>query len=83
MTILAARIMYYDYGRSHPMLFRRLASAGMPPSRWWSGTRGWLGLAAGLPRLAGTRRSRAMWVTRAAMAYGRIVGSTRHRVLYL
>jgi hypothetical protein len=55
----------------------------MPPSRWWSGTRGWLGLAAGLPRLAGTRRSRAMWVTRAAMAYGRIVGSARHRVLYL
>jgi hypothetical protein len=83
MTILAARIMYYDYGRSHPMLFRRLASAGMPPSRWWSGTRGWLGLAAGLPRLAGTRRSRAMWVTRAAMAYDRIVGSARHRVLYL
>jgi glycosyltransferase involved in cell wall biosynthesis len=74
---------YYDYGRSHPMLFRRFATAGMPPSRWRSGTRGWLGLAAGLPRLAGTRRSRAMWVTRAAMAYGRIVGSARHRVLYL
>jgi len=74
---------YYDYGRSHPMLFRTFGTAGMPPSRWRTGGRSWRDLAAGLPGLAGSRRARAVWVTRAAMCCGRVVGSVRHRVLYL
>ena len=74
---------YYDYGRSHPKLYRAFRGAGMPRTGLRAGGRVWLGLAGQLPALAGSRRSRAVWLTRAAMRWGRIVGSARHRVVYL
>ncbi|WP_432000203.1 glycosyltransferase [Streptomyces sioyaensis] len=73
----------FRYGRSHPMLFRTFAAHGMPRSslpglaREW----GWL-LCHGL-HLVGRTDRRAAWLSRAALRSGRLVGSVRHRVLYL
>jgi glycosyltransferase involved in cell wall biosynthesis len=74
---------YYDYGRSHPRLYRAFRGAGMPRNGVRAGGRGWLELAGQLPALARSRPARAVWVTRAAMRWGRLVGSARHGVVYL
>jgi glycosyltransferase involved in cell wall biosynthesis len=72
---------YYSYGLSHPRLFRDFAAAGLPRSTRVA-AREWGWLLAHLPHLVRTRRHRAVWVTRCAMRWGRLVGSIRHRVLF-
>lgn len=74
---------YYSYGRSHARLFRRFRPDGMPRSGLRSGAAAWWGLAVSAPGLVRSRRDRAVWLTRSALHWGRIVGSLQQRVLYL
>lgn len=74
---------YYVYGRSHPRLFRTFGVAGMPRSGLRSGALAWWWLAVNAGALLRSRRDRAVWLTRAAMRCGRVVGSLHHRVWYL
>jgi len=74
---------YYGYGASHALLYRDFGQYGMPRSGPASAARGWWRLVAQAPGAALDRRSRAMWLTQAAMRGGRLVGSLRHHVIYL
>ena len=74
---------YYFYGRGHPQLYRSFRAHGMPASGWAAAARTWAGLLGRLPGAAGSRRRRAIWLTRTALHGGRLVGSIRSRSWYL
>jgi glycosyltransferase involved in cell wall biosynthesis len=74
------------YGAGEARLYakhrRGAGSAGLPRRRLRRTLRGWADVAAALPA-AVTRSGRARLVTVAGAAAGRLVGSIRHRTLYL
>jgi glycosyltransferase involved in cell wall biosynthesis len=74
---------YYTYGRTHTMLYRDFAAAGMPRLALAELGREWGWLARHVPDLYRSRAQRAVWLTRLAMRAGRIAGSIHHRVVYL
>jgi hypothetical protein len=74
---------YYRYGKTHPMLYRDFAAAGMPRLTLTELRREWGWLARHVPDLCYSRAQRAIWLTRLAMRTGRIVGSIHNRVVYL
>ncbi|WP_448332502.1 glycosyltransferase [Streptomyces sp. DSM 41534] len=74
---------YFRYGRSHPMLYRRFAAAGMPRSSTAGACREWGRLLFHAGDLLRSGTARARWLVRAALRTGRIAGSLRHRVRYL
>lgn len=73
----------YGYGRSHPQLFREFRAAGMPPSSLARTVREWAWIIAHSPALLGARPVCAAWLYRAAMRWGRLVGSIESRTAYL
>jgi glycosyltransferase involved in cell wall biosynthesis len=72
----------YRYGKSHPLLYRDFAEAGMPRSGIREGLVAW---GAMLRRVRGIRspRSRFGLMRELAMRLGRVVGSVEVRILYL
>lgn len=74
---------YYTYGRTHTMLYRDFAAAGMPRLALTELCREWAWLIRHVPDLYRSRAQRAVWMTRLAMRAGRIAGSIHHRVVYL
>jgi glycosyltransferase involved in cell wall biosynthesis len=73
----------FDYGRSLPDLFRRFATAGMARSSAADALRGWAWALATVPALTWSRRHRGRWVRRTAWRAGHVVGSLRHRRMFL
>lgn len=72
------------YATYYPLLYRRYAQHGMPPSRWrqaWPRYK-WL-LRHGRKLLSKSPKARGRWVYRAAVSWGLLVGSMRYRKLYL
>jgi glycosyltransferase involved in cell wall biosynthesis len=74
---------HFDYGRASPRLFRRFAAAGMGRSSVVDALRGWAWTVLTLPALAWSRRHRGRWVRRTAWRTGHVVGSLRHRRVFL
>ncbi|MGH3801946.1 MAG: glycosyltransferase family 2 protein, partial [Pseudonocardiaceae bacterium] len=74
---------YYIYGKTHTMLYRDFATAGMPRLTLAELCREWGWLARHVPNLYRSRAQRAVWLTRFALRIGRIVGSMQNRVVYL
>jgi glycosyltransferase involved in cell wall biosynthesis len=74
---------YYTYGKTHPMLYRDFAAAGMPRLTITELCHEWGGLIRHALDLYGSRAHRAVLLTRLAMRVGRIVGSVQNRVIYL
>ncbi len=68
------------YGRSRPLIRRRLKELGAPAPSPVAGWRSWLWLAWHLPSLR-SAEGRAAWVWVAANRVGHIQGSLRHRCL--
>ena len=68
------------YGRSRPLVRRRLKETGAPAPSPVAGWRSWLWLLIHLPGLR-TRQSRAAWIWVAANRIGHLQGSVRHRCL--
>ena len=68
------------YGRSRPLVRRRLKECGAPTPSPVAGWRSWLWLARHLPGLRSTE-GRAAWVWVAANRVGHVEGSIRHRCL--
>lgn len=68
------------YGRSRPLIRRRLKELGAPAPAPIAGWRSWLWLAAHLPGLR-SPEGRAGWVWVAANRLGHVQGSLRHRCL--
>jgi glycosyltransferase involved in cell wall biosynthesis len=70
------------YGSAGPAIVRRLrARSSVHPPRL-GGMKNWFWLVRNIPTLR-TRQGRVRWVVVAGGATGRVVGSIRHRVLYL
>ena len=70
------------YGRSRPMLVRKLIEAGRPRPPRFGGWRSWAWLAVHAPDLARTER-RAGWVWVAGNRLGQLEGSIRYRALFV
>ena len=70
------------YGRSRPMLVRKLRDAGRPRPPRFAGWRSWVWLAVHLPDLARPER-RAAWVWVAGNRLGQLEGSIRYRSLFV
>jgi GT2 family glycosyltransferase len=71
-----------SYGIGEARLYAKHRADGLPRRRLRRTLRGWTDVATALPGVV-TRAGRARLVTRAGAAYGRLVGSVRHRTLYL
>ena len=71
-----------NYGRSRPLVVRRLRERGLAcPSRI-AGWRSWLWLVVALPRLR-SQHGRATWLWVAANRWGQLEGSIRYRALFI
>ena len=73
---------FYAYGVSGPLLYRRFAPQGMPRPRAAGVAGDWLRVFTSAPALHRADR-RAHAVKLAAFRFGRLVGSVRHRTLFL
>jgi glycosyltransferase involved in cell wall biosynthesis len=71
-----------NYGRSRPLVVRRLRDRGLECPGPFSGWRSWLWLVAHLPSLR-TREGRAAWTWVAGNRVGQLEGSIRYRALFL
>jgi glycosyltransferase involved in cell wall biosynthesis len=82
-TLRGLARQWYRYGRSGPQLYGKFRSAGMtrPGAKHALATWGWLAGAA--PRAMRDPRFRGHWIRIAARSLGSVVGSGRHRVLFL
>lgn len=74
---------YYTYGRTHTMLYRDFAAAGMPRLNMVQLCHEWGWVLRHVTDLSRSRAHRAVWLTRFAMRAGRIAGSIQNRVIYL
>lgn len=70
------------YGEAGPRIVRRLDELGGPRPSRVAGTRRWIWLARRLPLLR-ERAGRVRWVVVAGGAVGRVIGSVRHRTVFL
>jgi glycosyltransferase involved in cell wall biosynthesis len=71
-----------NYGRSRPLVVRRLREQGLPTPHRIAGWRSWLWLGAHVPDLR-THEGRAAWVWVAANRVGQVEGSVRYRSIFL
>ena len=74
---------HLDYGQYDVLIYKRLRGAGMPRRSLVAQAKlyGWLVLNAW--RLLGDTRGRSTWLVSGAGALGRLIGSVRHRTLFL
>ena len=70
------------YGKSRPMLVRKLRAAGRPRPSRFAGWRSWVWLVVHLPDLRISER-RAAWVWVAGNRLGQLEGSIRYRCLFI
>jgi len=70
------------YGIGEARLYAKHRAGGLPRRRLRRTLRGWVEVTVAVPGVV-TRAGRARLVTRAGAAYGRRVGSIRHRTMYL
>jgi GT2 family glycosyltransferase len=73
----------FAYAASHPALFRKFRAQGLARRHPARAPLTWARLALRSWWLLRSRHHRALWARHAARAAGRIVGSVRHRVVYL
>jgi glycosyltransferase involved in cell wall biosynthesis len=71
-----------NYGRSRPLVVRRLRTEGLPAPGRFTGWRSWAWLVAHLPDLR-SDEGRAAWTWVAANRVGHLEGSIRYRSLFL
>jgi glycosyltransferase involved in cell wall biosynthesis len=74
---------YFAYGSSGAQLYRRFRHAGMRRSDPREALRWWWWLAVHLPDLFRSSRRRGTWMRVAGLRLGRLVGSVRHRTVFL
>ena len=79
----AAAIQHFGWGMANPRLYRRFRAHGMGRTRLRDSLHGWAWLGTSLPLLAFSRRRRGMWARQAGLRAGQLVGSIRHRVVFL
>ena len=73
----------YRDGEAQVRLYATYRDAGAPRTDTRRALRAWAGFVVHLPELVGSRARRGMYLRRLGEHAGRLVGSVRHRVLYL
>lgn len=71
-----------NYGRSRPLVTRRLRAEGLPSPGRFAGWRSWVWLVVHCPDVR-TPEGRAAWTWVAANRWGQLEGSVRYRSLFL
>lgn len=79
----ARRRQFFKYGRADPQLFKRYRARGMPRSPIAGAAVRWAALMVRAPLQLGPQTRSADWTWKVAWRSGRLVGSVKHRVLYL
>jgi len=82
-TPAAAAVQHFAWGMANTRLYRRFRAHGMGRTRLRDSLHGWAWLGASVPLLAFSRRRRGMWARQAGLRAGQLVGSIRHRVVFL
>lgn len=82
-TPAAAAVQHFAWGMANTRLYRRFRAHGMGRTRLRDSLHGWAWLGASVPLLAFSRRRRGMWARQAGLSAGQLVGSIRHRVVFL
>jgi glycosyltransferase involved in cell wall biosynthesis len=77
------RRRYYNIGLCEPLLFKLHRDRGMPRRSLGSAIRNWIWIFLHAPEALVIKRKRARWMLRTGYAEGRLIGSWRHRVIYL
>lgn len=73
----------FEYGRSHPRLFRMFEDHGMPRTPLANVLCEWWWLASHPHDLLRSPERRAVWITKCSLRLGRFVGSLQNRIVYL
>jgi glycosyltransferase involved in cell wall biosynthesis len=74
---------YYAWGEANPRLFRRYRAHGMRRANLVDAVRTWTWIVAGVALLPFSAAHRGRWALRTAERVGHVVGSIRHRVVFL
>jgi glycosyltransferase involved in cell wall biosynthesis len=74
---------FLGYGAADPLLYRYHAAHGMQRQGFRMVGKRWLGLLRNAPAAILDAQKRADWLTTVSWSAGRILGSIRHRTLYL
>ena len=82
-NLRSAAQQVYQYGKSHPKLYRRFRPHGLRRSSLREAATIWMRLAIRLPNLARGTTRRGNWIRIASLRFGRVVGSIQHRVIFL
>ena len=79
----AVAAQHFAWGMANSRLYRLFRAHGMARTRLRDSLHGWAWLGATVPLLAFSRRRRGAWARQAGLRAGQLVGSIRHRVVFL
>jgi glycosyltransferase involved in cell wall biosynthesis len=81
--LAAGARQHYVWGLSNARLFRDFGAAGLERTRLVDALHAWAWTVYSVPALPWSPVQRGRWVLRTAQRVGQLVGSVRHRVVYL
>lgn len=79
----AVAVQHFAWGMANTRLYRRFRACGLGRTRLQDSLHGWAWLGTSVPLLAFSRRRRGLWAAQAGLRAGQLVGSVRHRVVFL
>ncbi len=82
-SVRASARQHFGYGLAYPALYRLYRGAGFPRPSLRRALRVWAWLILVLPSALWSNRVRGRWAMMAAQSAGRLLGSIRHRVVFL
>jgi glycosyltransferase involved in cell wall biosynthesis len=82
-TARATAAQSFAWGRAGPRIYRQFRRAGLRRTRLRDAVLAWAWLTVSMPTLPLSRRRRGLWAVHAGLRAGQVVGSLRHRVVFL
>jgi glycosyltransferase involved in cell wall biosynthesis len=82
-SVRASARQHFDYGLAYPALYRLYRANGLPRTSLRGALTAWTWLIVFLPRALWSAPARGLWATTAGQRAGQLVGSIRHRVVFL
>jgi glycosyltransferase involved in cell wall biosynthesis len=82
-TARATAVQHFAWGMAGAQLYRLFRAHGLGRTRLRDSLRGWGWLGTRLPLLAFSSQRRGLWAVRAGLLAGQLMGSVRHRVVFL
>ena len=82
-SVRASASQHFRYGLAYPALYRLFRAHGFSRPSLGKALVAWAWLIVCLPSLLWSVRVRGLWATQAGLRFGYILGSIRHRVMFL